>query len=91
MLTLPDANWPIHKLNPAKWHSGWGANNATVYEEGLRILVEKRNSKLVLVLKTIDLHQPGPFQGIPNKYLPEALQQRDVPVLNALRSVRRWL
>jgi hypothetical protein len=73
----------------SQWHSGWGANNATVYEEGLRILAEKRNRKLVLVLKTIDLHQPGTFQGIPRKHLPEALQQRDVPILNSLRWVDR--
>lgn len=74
---------------PSQWHSGWGANNATVYEEGLRILSEKRGSKLVLVLKTIDLHQPGSFQGIPLKYLPEALQSRGEPVLNALHWVDR--
>ena len=73
----------------SRWHSGWGANNATVYEEGMRILTEKRDRKLVLVLKTIDLHQPGTFQGIPRKHLPETLQQRDVPILNTLRWVDR--
>jgi hypothetical protein len=68
----------------SRWHSGWGSNNATVYEEGLRILTEKRDQKLVLLLKTIDLHQPGPFQGVPLKYLPQALQSRGAPLLNAL-------
>jgi lipoteichoic acid synthase len=72
---------------PSQWHSGWGANNATVYEKGLDILSEERESKLVLVLKTIDLHQPGPFQGIPLEYLPESLQLRGEPILNALHWV----
>jgi hypothetical protein len=73
----------------SRWHSGWGANNATVYEEGLRILSERKDRKLVLVLKTIDLHQPGTFQGIPRKHLPGALQQRDAPILNSLHWVDR--
>jgi hypothetical protein len=73
----------------SRWHSGWGENNATVYEEGLRILTEKIDRKLLLVLKTIDLHQPGPFQAIPRKHLPEGLQKRDVPVFNTLHWVDR--
>jgi phosphoglycerol transferase MdoB-like AlkP superfamily enzyme len=75
----------------SKWHSAWGFNNAVVYEEGVRILREHRDEKVVLVLKTIDLHQPGPFQGIPRKYLPEALQRRDVGLFNALYWVDRCI
>jgi hypothetical protein len=33
----------------SQWHSGWGDNNATVYEERLRILAENPDRKLVLV------------------------------------------
>ncbi len=71
----------------APWRSSWGMNNAVVYEEGIRILREKRDERVALVLKTIDLHQPGPFQGIPRKYLPEALQALDVGLFNALHWV----
>ena len=66
------------------WHSAWGLNNEVVYAEGLRILKEHRDRKVAVILKTIDLHQPGPFQGVPHKYLPPALQQLDVGLYNAL-------
>jgi lipoteichoic acid synthase len=68
----------------APWRSSWGFNNEVVYEEGIRILRENRDRKVLVVLKTIDLHQPGPFQGIPGPYLPESLQRRNVPLFNAL-------
>ncbi len=66
------------------WHSAWGFNNEVVYAEGLRILRENRDRNVVVVLKTIDLHQPGPFEGVPHKYLPPALQKLDVGLFNAL-------
>jgi phosphoglycerol transferase MdoB-like AlkP superfamily enzyme len=66
------------------WHSAWGFNDAVVYEEGVRILREHRDDKVVVILNTIDLHQPGPFQGVPFQYLPEALKQRNVGLYNAL-------
>lgn len=68
----------------SKWHSAWGPNDAVVYEEGIRILDEHRDGKVVVILNTIDLHQPNPFQGVPFKYLPEPLKQRNVPLYNAL-------
>ena len=55
----------------APWRSSWGFNNEVVYQEGIRILRENRDRKVVVVLKTIDLHQPGPFQGFPREHLPE--------------------
>lgn len=75
----------------SKWHSAWGYNDAVVYEEGVRILREHRDDKVVVVLNTIDLHQPGPFQGVPHKYLPEALQRRNVGLFNALHWTDRCL
>jgi len=75
----------------SSWHSAWGFNNRVVYEEGLRILREHRDDKVIVVLKTIDLHQPGPFQGVPRKYLPEALARLDVGLFNALYWVDRCL
>lgn len=71
------------------WRSAWGLNNEVVYAEGLRILKEHRDRKVVVVLKTIDFHQPGPFQGVPHKYLPPALQRLDVGLYNALHWVDR--
>ena len=66
------------------WHSAWGFNDAVVYEEGVRILREHRDDKVVVILNTIDLHQPGPFQGVPFEYLPEALKRQNVGLYNAL-------
>jgi len=66
------------------WHSGWGMSNEVVYAEGLRILKAHRDRRVALVLKTIDLHQPGPFQGIPREHLPAPLRDRDDPLWNAL-------
>lgn len=68
----------------SKWHSAWGFNDAIVYEEGIRLLNERRDDKVVVILNTIDLHQPGPFQGVPFKYLPPALKERNVGLYNAL-------
>lgn len=68
----------------SKWHSAWGFNDSVVYEEGIRLLNEHRDDKVVVILNTIDLHQPGPFQGVPFKYLPAALQERNVGLYNAL-------
>jgi len=68
----------------SKWHSAWGFNDAIVYEEGIRLLNEHRDDKVVVILNTIDLHQPGPFQGVPFKYLPPALKERNVGLYNAL-------
>jgi lipoteichoic acid synthase len=66
------------------WRSSWGFNNEVVYAEGIRILRENRDRRVFVALKTIDLHQPGPFQGFPREHLPEALQQRGVGLFNAL-------
>ncbi|MDH3213957.1 MAG: sulfatase-like hydrolase/transferase [Myxococcales bacterium] len=68
----------------APWRSSWGFNNEVVYHEGIRILRENRDRKVFVVLKTIDLHQPGPFQGFPREHLPEELQRRNVGLFNAL-------
>jgi len=66
------------------WHSAWGFNDAVVYEEGVRILREHRDDKVVVILNTIDLHQPGPFQGVPFDHLPDALKRQNVGLYNAL-------
>ena len=78
------ANEELSERYESQWHSAWGFNDAVIYEEGVRILREHRDEKVVVILNTIDLHQPGPFQGVPFKYLPEALKQKNVGLYNAL-------
>jgi arylsulfatase A-like enzyme len=59
-------------------------NNAVVYDDGIRVLRQGRDKNVFVALKTIDLHQPGSFEGIPRKYLPQALQDRGETIFNAL-------
>ena len=57
--------------------SGWGYHNDVMYEYTLRILEENRGKKLLLVTKTLDMHQPYPYTGYRWEEMPEGV--RDNP------------
>ena len=57
--------------------SGWGYHNDVMYEHTLRILEENRGKKLLLVTKTLDMHQPYPYTGYCWEEMPEGV--RDNP------------
>ena len=57
--------------------SGWGYHNDVMYEHTLRILEENRDKKLLLVTKTLDIHQPYPYTGYRWEEMPEGV--RDNP------------
>ena len=57
--------------------SGWGYHNDVMYEHTLRILEENRGKKLLLVTKTLDMHQPYPYTGYRWEEMPEGV--RDNP------------
>ena len=57
--------------------SGWGYHNDVMYEHTLRILEENRGKKLLLVTKTLDMHQPYPYTGYRWEKMPEGV--RDNP------------
>lgn len=57
--------------------SGWGYHNDVMYEHTLRILEENRGQKLLLVTKTLDMHQPYPYTGYRWEEMPEGV--RDNP------------
>ena len=57
--------------------SGWGYHNDVMYEHTLRILVENRGKKLLLVTKTLDMHQLYPYTGYRWEEMPEGV--RDNP------------
>ena len=57
--------------------SGWGYHNDVMYEHALRILEENRGKKLLLVTKTLDMHQPYPYTGYRWEEMPEGV--RDNP------------
>jgi phosphoglycerol transferase MdoB-like AlkP superfamily enzyme len=50
--------------------SGWGYHNDVMYKETLQLLDEYRNDKLLLVTKTLDMHQPYPYYGISYENMP---------------------
>ena len=43
--------------------SGWGYHNDVLYKETLRLLEAGRKDKMLLVTKTLDMHQPYPYYG----------------------------
>ena len=45
--------------------SGWGYHNDVMYAEALNLLEkgQKNNDKMLLVVKTLDMHQPYPYYG----------------------------
>ena len=57
--------------------NGWGYHNDVMYEHTLRILEENRGKKLLLVTKTLDMHQPYPYTGYRWEEMPEGV--RDNP------------
>ena len=59
--------------------SGWGYHNDVMYEHTLRILEENRGKKLLLVTKTLDMHQPYPYTGYRWEEMPEGV--RDNPTV----------
>lgn len=53
-----------------------------IYREGIRILEQAGDRPILIFLKTIDLHQPGPFVGqVP---LPDWLRQQPLITLRAV-------
>ncbi len=57
--------------------SGWGFHNDVMYEETLRMLERRKNERLLLVTKTLDMHQPYPYTGYSWGEMPEGV--RDNP------------
>lgn len=52
--------------------TGWGYSNDVLYQEAIAILKQQKQAheKTFLLVKTIDLHQPGPHSGFQAKDLP---------------------
>ena len=57
--------------------SGWGYHNDVMYEETLRMLERRKNERLLMVTKTLDMHQPYPYTGYSWSEMPEGV--RDNP------------
>lgn len=58
--------------------SGWGYHNDEMYRATLDMLEKGRKDKLLMVCKTLDMHQPYPYSGIAWENTPDPLV-RDNP------------
>ena len=54
--------------------SGWGFHNDVMYQEALRLLEEGKSQRLLLVCKTLDMHQPYPYTGFAWADMPEEVR-----------------
>ena len=53
--------------------SGWGFHNDVMYAETLKMLAKAKakNDRLVMITKTLDMHQPYPYTGLSWNEMPE--------------------
>ena len=58
--------------------SGWGYHNDEMYHAALDMLEKGRQDRLLMVTKTLDMHQPYPFTGIAWEDTPDP-EVRDNP------------
>ena len=60
--------------------SGWGYHNDVLYKETLRLLEAGRKDKMLLVTKTLDMHQPYPYYGISWENMPPAVRDHELVI-----------
>ena len=71
--------------------SGWGFHNDIIYEQTLKFLEGAKNEKMFLVAKTLDMHQPYPFEGISWELMPEGVRDYDYVTVRGMYWVDRTL
>lgn len=71
--------------------SGWGYHNDVLYAETLRLLDAGRKDKMLLVTKTLDMHQPYPYYGIGWAEMPEAVRDHELATIRGMYWVDQTL
>lgn len=71
--------------------SGWGFHNDVMYAETLKILEEAKGERLLMVTKTLDMHQPYPYTGIAWNDNPEAVRNQPYATIRGMYWVDRTL
>ena len=64
--------------------SGWGYHNDVIYDEALELLEKYKDEKVLLVAKTLDMHQPYPYVGVEDEVLPKAVQAKGSITVNGM-------
>ncbi len=54
--------------------SGWGYHNDVMYAETIKILECAKGDRLLMVTKTLDMHQPYPYTGFSWNEMPERVR-----------------
>lgn len=67
--------------------SGWGYHNDVLYKETLRLLKEGKQDKMLLVTKTLDMHQPYPYYGISWSEMPESIRDHELVTVRGMHWV----
>ena len=71
--------------------SGWGFHNDVMYDATLKMLGAAKNDRLLMVTKTLDMHQPYPYTGISWNDSPEAVRNQPYATIRGMYWVDRTL
>ena len=71
--------------------SGWGFHNDVMYEETLRMLERGKDDRMLLVTKTLDMHQPYPYTGINWNSMPVSVRNQDYATIRGMYWVDKTL
>ncbi len=71
--------------------SGWGFHNDVMYEETLRMLERGKHDRMLLVTKTLDMHQPYPYTGINWNSMPVAVRNQEYATIRGMYWVDKTL
>lgn len=71
--------------------SGWGFHNDVMYEETLRMLERGKKDKMLLVTKTLDMHQPYPYTGFSWNEMPDKVRSNKNVTVRGVYWVDRQL
>jgi phosphoglycerol transferase MdoB-like AlkP superfamily enzyme len=75
----------LEKYLPPISVDSWGYHNLTVYNELVKLLKNRNQSQPILAMvKTIDLHQPPYYCGLPKKDLPDSVRNHPSPIIPSI-------
>lgn len=64
--------------------SGWGFHNDVMYDATLDMLEEAKGQRLLMVTKTLDMHQPYPYTGISWNDNPEEVRNQPYATIRGM-------
>ena len=71
--------------------SGWGFHNDVLYEHTIKLLQQGRKDKMLLVTKTLDMHQPYPYSGILFEDMPTVVANNPTATIRGMYWVDQTL